>query len=202
MTKPLSKDEGAILGLETSLDLYHKLKDDSRRLGDGWHPYVAFDFVLTAWHLYNDWPKRDVGNLPSKSKRRESSLPSEMTLVLSILQDLANGSKHVRLTPDAARKRTVDTVHTGDEVGFFEFFFHEDIPGISAGHSYFSIRVLRNIVVRYFEWVFDDSVAVKDFPAEIIETIQYCDVSIPKSGPTPALWLIDVESAYTAASAG
>ncbi len=128
-------------------------------------------------------------------------MPSEMNFVLNILQDLANSSKHVRLDRDSARKRKVDTVHDGNEVGFFEFFFHEDIPGISAGNSYFSIRVLRNIVVRYFEWVFDDSAAVKDFPAEIIEAIQYCDASGQKSGPSPALWLIDIESAYSGGSA-
>lgn len=116
MSKDLSGDEGAILGLATSLDLHGKLIHDAKRLGEKWHAYVAFDFILTAWHLFNDWPKRDVGNLLSKSKRKTSALPLEMNLVINILQDLANGSKHVRLDPLSVQKRKVETIHSGNEM--------------------------------------------------------------------------------------
>jgi hypothetical protein len=54
---------------------------------------------------------------------------------------------------------------------------------------------LNNLVVRYFEWVFDDSSPVKDFPEDIQEAILYCNIADRKSGPSPELWLKGIENA-------
>jgi len=101
------------------------------------------------------------------------------------------------LNPNSAAKRRVTEVHTGEEVGFYEYFFHEDLPAVTVeDHWYFSIRVLHNLLMRYFEWVFNDSVLVEEFPAELLDALLYCNIAERRSGPSPAIWLLGIESAY------
>lgn len=159
-----------------------------------WHPYDAFNFLVTAWHLFHDWKNSDETHALSRIKRNKVRLPDEMNLILDVTRDLVNGSKHFQLTPKAASNRRVDEVHTGKEVGFYSYFFHERLPAVTVdGHWYFSIRVLSNFLMAYFEWVFDDSIEVKRFPKNIIEGIRYCNIA-ERSGPTPDIWLLNVES--------
>jgi hypothetical protein len=120
-----------------------------------------------------------------------------MNFVLDIVRDLVNGSKHFQLTPDAAAKRRVDEVHTGEEVGFYEYFFHENLPAVTVDdHWYFSIRVLHNIMMRYFDWTFDDSAPVEVFPQDLVDAISYCNIATRSAGASPAVWLLGIESAY------
>ena len=193
MGKSISGREGPILGINSSSGMFEKLKHESTRLEQGWHPYDAFNFLVTAWHLFEDWKKSDDPRSPCRMKRQRARLPVPMNLTLDVVRDLVNGSKHFELTPDAASKRRVGEVHTGEEVGFYEYFFHEDLPAVTVDrHWYFSIRVLRNLLMRYFEWAFDDSASVADFPAELLDAILYCDIATRK-GPSPTIWLLGIE---------
>jgi len=71
-----------------------------------------------------------------------------MNLVLDVIRDLVNGSKHFQLNPKSVQKRRVDEIHTGYEVGFYDYFFHEDLPGVTVEKFwYFSIRSLKNLVI-------------------------------------------------------
>ena len=194
--KKISGREGAVLGISSSLDMYEKLKYESLRLQKGWHPYDAFNFLVTAWHLFEDWTKSDDSRSLCRLKRNRSRLPSEMNLVLDVVRDLVNGSKHFKLNPSAANKRRVTEVHTGNEVEYYSYFFHEDIHAVTVEeHWYFSVRTLNNLVFRYFEWVFDDSSPVKDFPSDLLEAILYCNISKRKGTPSPKLWLKGIETA-------
>jgi hypothetical protein len=190
-------DSNPALGLHSSADMFQKLKLESSRLQQGWHPYDAFNFLVTAWHLFDDWPKSDDPRCLSSNKRKRAKLPPEMNLVLYVVRDLCNGSKHFQLDREAAEKCRVSEVHTGEEVGVYEFFFHENLPAVTVDDNwYFSIRVLHNIVMRYFEWTFDDSVPVKDFPSDLLEAILYCDVARRGSEPSPSIWLQGIEGAW------
>ena len=197
MTKKIVARDGPILGIDSSAAMFEKLKHESSRLQQGWHPYDAFNFLVTAWHLFEDWTKSDDPRALCRMKRHRSRLPDPMNFVLNIVRDLVNGSKHFHLTLDAAAKRLVGEVHTGEEVGFYEYFFHENLPAVTADdHWYFSIRVLHNLMMRYFEWVFDDSTPIKDFPCDLLEAISYCNIANRHGGPSPAVWLLGIESAY------
>ena len=146
MSKVIAGREGPVLGIESSVDMFEKLKYESARLQKGWHSYDAFNFLVTAWHLFADWPNSDDSRALSRMKRHRPRLPEAMNLVLDAVRDLVNGSKHFYLDPGAADKRRVDEVHTGEEVGFYEYFFHEDLPAVTVDkHWYFSIRVLNNL---------------------------------------------------------
>ncbi|PPK72515.1 hypothetical protein B0F87_11835 [Methylobacter tundripaludum] len=197
MGKIIANRDGPVLGIDSSEAMYEKLKHESSRLQQGWHPYDAFNFLVTAWHLFEDWPKSDDPKALCRMKRHRPRLPSPMNLVLDVVRDLVNGSKHFHLDPGAAAKRRVGEVHTGDEVGFYEYFFHENLPAVTVeDHWYFSIRVLNNLMMRYYEWTFDDSTPVKDFPCDLLEAILYCDITNRRGGPSPAVWLLGIESAY------
>lgn len=197
MGKIIAARDGPVLGIDSSAAMFEKLKHESSRLKQGWHPYDAFNFLVTAWHLFDDWTKSDDPRALCRMKRQRRRIPSPMNFVLDVVRDLVNGSKHFQLTPDAAAKRRVDEVHTGEEVGFYEYLFHENLPAVTVeDHWYFSIRILNNIMVRYFEWVFDDSTAVEDFPSDLLEAILYCDIANRGGGPSPAVWLLGIESAY------
>ena len=197
MGKKIAAREGPVLGIDSSAAMFEKLKHESSRLQQGWHPYDAFNFLVTAWHLFEDWPMSDDPRALCRMKRHRPRLPPPMNFALDIVRDLVNGSKHFRLTPDAAAKRRVDEVHTGEELGFYEYLFHENLPGVTIeDHWYFSIRVLNNLMMRYFEWVFDDATPVKDFPRDLLEAILYCNIANRSAGPSPAVWLLGIESAY------
>lgn len=114
MGKKIAAREGPVLGIDSSAAMFEKLKHESSRLQQGWHPYDAFNFLVTAWHLFEDWPMSDDPRALSRMKRHRPRLPPPMNFALDIVRDLVNGSKHFRLTPDAAAKRRVDEVHTGE----------------------------------------------------------------------------------------
>lgn len=182
--------DGPRIGLKSSDDLYDKLKFDDSRLAKEWAPYDIFNFIITSWHLFHDWTRSDPPKALSRSKRNRHKLPDEMNLVLDVVRDLANGSKHFYLEDKSAKNRKITQTHTGEEYGYFEWFFHEDLPAVTVdSHWYFSIRVLRNLVMAYFEWVFDDSKPVKEFPSEILESIRYCNIAT-RRGRAPRIWSI------------
>ena len=198
MSKKIIGRDGPVIGIATSDDLFQKLKRNSSNLCSGWHDYDAFDFLVTSWHLFHDWPRSDPPDAISRKKRQKAKLPNEMILVLDILRDLVNGSKHFQLDLSAAGKRRVDEIHNGEEVGWYEYFFHEDLPGVTVGdHWYFSIRVLHNIIMSYFDWVFDDSTPVRDFPADLLDAILYCNIADRRSGESPRIWLKHIDEAYS-----
>ena len=190
MGKVITGSEGPVIGISTSLEMYDKLKHESDRLENGWHPYDTFNFLVTAWHLFEDWPKSDNSRALSRTKRHRKKISESMNLVMDVVRDLVNGSKHFNLDPRSANKRRVGEVHTGLEANWYSYFFHENIPGVTVdGQWYFSVRVLRNLVDRYFEWVFDDIYTVKDFPQDLEEAIQYCNISKRNGDSAPKVWL-------------
>lgn len=198
MASKLTGTDGPVLGMRSSLDIFEKLKHESARLQKGWHPYDAFNFLVTAWHLFEDWPQSDPPNALNRMKRQRRRLPPEMNFLLDIVRDLVNGSKHFKLNPDSANKRRIVETHSGQEVGWYELMFHENLPAVTAGENfYISIRVINNIITRYFEWVFDDKSSLNNFPKELTDAISYCDVASRSGKTTPAIWLLGIDSAYS-----
>ncbi len=194
MSKILAEREGPVLGINSSTDMFEKLRYESSRLRQGWHSYDAFNFLVTAWHLFEDWSKSDDAKALSRSKRQRHHLPENMNLVLDVVRDLVNGSKHFTLTRDAAKKRRIGEILTGKEVGYYQYFFRERVSAVVVDqHWYFSIRALHNLIINYFQWVFDDTTPVKDFPQEITDAISYCHVPSRKGRTPPAIWLEGIE---------
>ncbi len=189
MGRKLHGKTGATLGLLSSNDYYNKFLRESEILKEEWNALDATNFLITAWHLFNDWIKSESKRTLTRTKRNRSNLPSQMNLVLDVTRDLVNGSKHFELDSRSVQNRKVTEVHDGLEAGWFSYFFHENIAGVSLeGGWYFSVRVLHNILVTYYEWVFDDSQLPKEFPKELLEAINYCNVKNRDKMPVPFIW--------------
>ncbi|WOP16857.1 hypothetical protein [Ottowia sp. SB7-C50] len=198
MSKTISGRDGPTFGLENSLDVYNKLTFEAQRLRASWHPYDATNFLITAWHLVNpnDWPKSDPDFSVSRGKRDIAQLPIEMQRVLCVARDIANGSKHFQLKENSAKLRQVETVHSGHEVGWYQFFFMDRMPGVTVDEFwYFSVRALCNILMKYFEWVFDDELTPESFPEEIIRAIKYCHIPTRSTVSPPPSWIWEGKSA-------
>src|SRR5438045_3941655 len=116
----LTGTDGPVIGLETCSDLFEKLEFEGKRLASAWHSYDAFNFIVTAWHLEDDWVS-NTGTRLSKTKR--GGLPPEMLLVRDVLRDLARGSKHFKLNPSSVRDRRVETVHDGLSLDEYSYMF-------------------------------------------------------------------------------
>lgn len=193
----ISGRDGPTLGLFCSADMFEKLKFESARLRKSWRPFDAFNFLVTGWHLHHDWVNSDDPRSACRMKRQMRRLPEEMTLVLMVVRDLVNGSKHFQLDLQAASKRKITEVHSGDGVDYYEYYFQEDLPGVTLENGwYFSIRILHNLLMSYFDWIFDDSVAVESFPAELLDALQYCNIPNRRAGPSPRIWLLEIEAAF------
>lgn len=185
MGNVFSGRDGPVIGINSSLEMYKKLKYESSRLENGWHIYDAFNFIVTARHLSEDWIKKDTLLRLPRTKINKSS---DMDIVLDIIRDLANGSKHFQLEKKAAAKRIVSETHIEKEASWYSYFFHENIPGVTVdNYDYFSIRVLKILIIRYFDWVFDDSCPANNFPSDLSEAILYCNLANRGNKPMPIL---------------
>jgi hypothetical protein len=183
MTKVIQDLDGPRIGINSSFDMYAKLLHESARLKADWrNSFDTFNFLVTAWHLFHDWPKCEPKDALTRLKRQRTQIPGEMIFILDIVKDITNGSKHFQLDPSAAKARVVSEIHTGFEVSYYQLLVRRRLPGLDARSTkvglkgYFSIVVLHNILMRYFEWVFDDAENIGSFPKCIVDAVKYCDI--------------------------
>lgn len=161
------------VGLGNCLDLYEKLKFESKRLQSNWHYYDFWNFAVTAWHLHYDWLDKDSHQRPVYSTRKKNHIPPNMCLVLNAVCDVANGSKHFYLRGKTEAKRVVGETHPPEIRDFQEWLYDEPISGITIESCYINLRELDLIIMGYFEWVFDDAISIDSFPRNINELLNY-----------------------------
>lgn len=167
------------LGLSTCRDLYGKLKFDASQLdaaeGEGaekelMQEYAAFNFFVTAWHLYHDWLDKDLDGRPAYALQKKEISADAFREVKDAIRGLANGSKH--LTSWEEPKISVSE----REIVDFRSYFFGPAFGIRTESHYFSLMTLEDIVLRYFEWIFDDSVLALGLPEHIVSRMAFCKV--------------------------
>jgi hypothetical protein len=171
MSKKLGEREGAMLGGRSWTDMHRKLKREGERLEGDWNPDDAFNFFVTAWHLYNDWMREsETGRTHlAVQKVQRRNLPLEMQEVIDAVRDIANGSKHYRLDLPDAKKRVIQETYDGETDSYWAYFHRERMPGFATSSGYeFSTRKLRNFMLAYFDWAIDDSVPLKAFPGDLL----------------------------------
>ncbi len=83
-------DDIGLLALETSKDLYGKLKHDFHALTKEENSYNYFNFIVTANHLI-EWVNKD-DKLPASFKQRAGKIYNEWQHEL--IKDMANRGKH------------------------------------------------------------------------------------------------------------
>lgn len=150
-------------GLETCLDMYEKLKWEAQRLEDGWSVYDTFNFVVTAHHLYVDWID-SCGSPEAKAKKL--SLPEPAKIVLQSIIDLANGSKHWKLTRVKSLERQVVTkVYEPVRGDWYAYLVAGPMVYVDFGDYRLSMMELMHQVLGYFQWILEDGDIA--FPLEL-----------------------------------
>lgn len=171
-------------GLETCQDIYTKLKWEARRLEDGWRAYDTFNFVVTASHLYVDW----IDNCGSQENRaKKGALPESAKMVMQSVIDLSIGCKHWQAKQVSSLERQV--INAPPERCINDWVAY--IDGKQNGAMWFftfcdyrlSMMELRDLVLGYFKWIFEDDVVV--FPLALqnqLDTYKITPEGIKQNG--------------------
>lgn len=154
-------------GLETCQDMHEKLKLDARRLEDSGSAYDIFNFVVTANHLYADWID-NCGSQENKSKRESLSAPEKM--VMQCIVDLSIGGKHWQMTNKNSLERQVVKSHPERCINDWHAYLCGEQNGVILFFEFGSYRLsiieLKDLVLGYFKWIFEDH-NTTHFPADL-----------------------------------
>ncbi len=139
-------------GFNSAHDVFEKLKRDAIKLKENHRSKdECFNFSITAWHLYHDWMKYDTRlSQLAKNKHEESELA--MKPMIHALEVLANSNKHISVRNN---QNVIDTKY-GEVVDWYTYF-KGDFPTIITDTAEYPFWKLQEILIEYFEWVFDEN---------------------------------------------
>lgn len=170
---PRTEDRKLHFGINNCRDLYDKLVFERDRLRDTHYKnkYDVFNFIITAHHLHDDWLNKDGITRPKLACKKRDRAPIEMKQIVQAFKDLANGNKHMLLNDRGLAQKVVDSVHQPEIRDWFSYCYGPHI-GIPIGNYYYSCPILVDLIMSYFQWIFDDSIPVNEFPLEIKEQFE------------------------------
>ncbi len=153
-------------GINNEYDLFNKLKrdldkllneasiDDHTKTIDN-----TYNFLITAYHLSYDWTKN------VKYKRKKEKIPKSFKDLLTAIRFLANCSKHRELTK-YLNENTVENI-TEPIVGNYWDYMYGNQVYITINGIQESISILSEPLMKYFEWLLDDSKKLDEMPDEV-----------------------------------
>lgn len=164
----------AKFGLQTPYDLHEKLKYDAKLLlrrrkesaeEQRLEEFQAFNFFVTAWHLYKDWLQGASTDKPQYSQQKILEAALKFKEIKDVMRDIANGSKHFELNEPAKV-----TVGDREISSWYSYYFGPQFS-IDTASFHFLMYELVGLILAYFEWIFDDS-APRDIPSKIVEKLE------------------------------
>lgn len=156
------------LGLHTCEDLLEKLRWEFRLLEKQWdNPYLAFNFAVTANHLFADWIKR-IGN--TEQRRRINRLPEIGKKLFFVWRDVANASKHWELDEKNKKKQIVSEVSEPEIADWYAYFISGPIIYITVEDAKPSLLELTTITLNCFEWILNSK--EQNFPSELENSLK------------------------------
>jgi len=169
------------IGLTNCNRLYEKIYSDKKLLETKiseakFDEFAFFNFIVTSWHLYNDWLNADKLNRPALVHKKKKRTPALMLEVMNIARDITNGSKHLKLDQTNMKKKVVAEVHEPEIRDWYSYFIAGPQYAISTESSYYSVSDLLFLITDYFEWLFDDSIQPENFPEKLHNHLKYCKI--------------------------
>ena len=165
MTKTTSQPSPRI-PIDTCEGLFEKLKWDYQQLQEGWNEYRTFNFVVTAYHLYEDWIK----HAGSKAQRsRKGKLPTIGKKLFYTLRDITNASKHWQLDSKSQNKKVVEGVSQPIIGDYYAYFIAGPVMYVSVGEARPGIPELASITIECLEWILNGE--TNTFPEALGEQI-------------------------------
>ena len=150
--------------------LFEKLKFDFEELKQGPVEYKAFNFVITAYHLYQDWINA-VGSTSAKIKK--DNLPDSAKCLFNVWRDITNATKHWELNNSSLRRKVVEDVSNPVIADWHAYFISGPVIYVSVSGREISLSTLAEITIDCFEWILNDSKSV--FPEELKSSIKILD---------------------------
>lgn len=178
-----TEDRNLHFGIYNCRDLYDKLKFEHARLRETQYKnkYDVFNFIVTAYHLNDDWLSKDIPSRPRLANNKRGNAPVEMRQIVQAIKDLANSNKHMSLDKNGIKQKVVDAV-LPDEIRDWNSYFHGPHFGIPIGEHYYSCPILVDLIMSYFHWIFDDSIPVNEFPVEIKKQLARAVCTVKEGG--------------------
>ncbi|WP_154662552.1 hypothetical protein [Solimonas flava] len=151
------------LGLDTCEELLGKLRWEKDLLEKQWDsPYLAFNFAVTANHLFADWIK-SVGN--KTQRQRANRLPELAKKLFFAWRDVANASKHWSLDSNARKKQIVSSV-SGPVIGdWYAYLIAGPVIYLEIEGARPSLPELVSVTLQCFEWILEST--ENEFPIEL-----------------------------------
>jgi len=153
-------------GISNKYDLFKKLKYDLNKLLNEANLdrnitiYNTFNFLITAWHLHNDWTKEKSIYIEKKEK-----LPYEFKELIKAIKYLANGSKHKELTK-GIEKNPIQEATKPIITNYYDYIYGEQVT-IKINDKYESLSLLTVPLMDYFEWLLDDNKTADEIPNSV-----------------------------------
>lgn len=141
------------LPIDTCEALFEKLKWDHKQLEADWaSPYTTFNFVITAYHLYQDWIEKSGTD---EQKNRRNNLPDKGKLLFKMLRDITNATKHWELNEKSQKLQVVKEI-TGPIIGDWSaFLFNGPIFYVRVGDALPSLPELAGLTINCFKWLLE-----------------------------------------------
>lgn len=142
--------------LHTCEDLFAKLEWEYTQLQHGWTEYCAFNFVITARHLYEDWVK-SAGTKGQKARKGVIAAHANGGLLIRALRDIANASKHWELDKGNKPKQIVAEISSPEIADAHAYFITGEVPYIKIGRARPSMPMLAEMTVKCLDWIVNGS---------------------------------------------
>ena len=78
------------------------------------------------------------------------------------------------------KKKVVTEIHEPNIGNYWSYYTNTPIAGVSINNRYVTLFEISGVVIKYFEWIFDDSNLSTELPEELRSTIDYIFKSQPK----------------------
>ncbi|KON79385.1 hypothetical protein PA01_12635 [Azoarcus sp. PA01] len=141
------------LPIDSCEALFEKLKWEYMQLEKDWSSsYCTFNFVVTSYHLYQDWIKR-AGT--DEQKQRKAKLPEYGRLLFKVWRDITNATKHWELNERSQSQQVVNDV-SGPQIGdWYAFLIAGPVIYVQVGDARPSLAELAQATIWCFKWLID-----------------------------------------------
>lgn len=167
------------LPIDSCEALFEKLKWDYIQLEKEWGTYCTFNFVLTAYHLYQDWIEK-TGT--AEQKQRKESLPENGNLLFKVWRDITNASKHWQLNQSSQSRQVVTSVSSLQIADWYAYFIAGPVIYIDVEEARPSLPELAQVTIWCFKWILEgeESFAFKDLKRQLDLVFRPLDSILPK----------------------
>ena len=145
------KNPSPRLPIDSCESLFEKLKFDYSQFQNDWtSTYFAFNFIITAYHLYQDWINKS--GTKEQMQRKELLSPDGKKL-FEVLRDITNATKHFSLFEKNQQKQIAGSI-SGPIIGdWAAYFFHGPVLYVTVGNSRPNFVQISKATISCFNWI-------------------------------------------------